>query len=97
MITDSVKELEKIFMTYGSVLYKLKLLGIKTKSNKEIEHNDLRKAVSVMMKRHPTCRWKQQKITGKKHYILAEGFYWLIEVYFQTEKYISRGYPYDVF
>lgn len=86
MITDSQTELEKIFMSYDSVLYKLKLLGIKTKGNKEIAHNDLRKAISVMIKKHPTCRWKQQRLIDKKHYILIEGFWWLVEVYFQTEK-----------
>lgn len=86
MNTDSIQELEKIFMSYDSILYKLKLLGIKTKGNKEIAHNDLRKAISVMIKKHPTCRWKQQKPMGKRHYILTEGFYWLLEVYFQTEK-----------
>lgn len=75
MITDSQTELEKIFMSYDSALYKLKLLGIKTKGNKEIAHNDLRKAISVMIKKHPTCRWKQQKSIGKKHYILIEGFW----------------------
>ena len=41
-----------------------------------------------MNKKHPICRWKQKKYRFKKYrnYILAEGFYWLIYVYFQTEK-----------
>ncbi len=85
-MTEIMPEIEKIFMSYDRVLYKLKLLGIKTKGDKEIAHNDLRKAISVMTKKHPICRWKQQKSVGKKHYILTEGFYWLIDVYFQREK-----------
>ena len=89
MITDSIQELEKIFMSYDSTLYKLKLLQIKTKGDKEITHKDLRKAVSVMDKKHPSCRWKQKKTISKKHYILSEGFWWLVEVYFQREKSIS--------
>ena len=36
MVTDTVKELEKIFMTYDSALNKLKLLNLKTKNDKEI-------------------------------------------------------------
>ena len=88
MITDSQTELEKIFMSYDRVLYKLNLVGIKTKGGKEITHKDLRQAATIMNKKHPTCRWKQQKYRFKKYrnYILAEGFYWLIYVYFQTEK-----------
>lgn len=88
MITDSQTELEKIFMSYDRVLYKLNLIGIKTKGGKEITHKDLRQAVTIMNKKHPTCRWKQRKYRFKKNknYILVEGFYWLIYVYFQTEK-----------
>lgn len=88
MITDSQTELEKIFMSYDRVLYKLNLIGLKTKGGKEITHKDLRQAATIMNKKHPTCRWKQQKYRFKKYrnYILAEGFYWLIHVYFQTEK-----------
>ncbi len=49
-MTEIMPEIEKIFMSYDRVLYKLKLLGIKTKGDKEIAHNDLRKAISVMTK-----------------------------------------------
>ncbi len=86
MITDSVKETEKIFMTYESVLHKLNLLKIKTKGNKKIQYSNIKKAVDIMVKRHPTCRWKQKRPIGRKNYILAEGFYWLLDVYFQTHK-----------
>lgn len=86
MVTDTVKELEKIFMTYDSALNKLKLLNLKTKNNKEITYIDLQRAVQFMSKKHPTCRWKQNKLINRKNYILVEVFYWLIHVYFQTEK-----------
>jgi len=39
-----------------------------------------------MVKKHPTCNWKQKKVTGKRYYILIEGFYWLKFVYFQNKK-----------
>lgn len=83
--TDSAKELEKIFLSYNSILKRFKLLNIKTKSNKEITHKDLRRAVDFMMEKHPTCKWKQKKINGKRYYILIEGYYWLILVYFNKE------------
>ena len=88
MITDSQTELEKIFISYNRVLYKLNSIGIKTKGGKEITHKDLRQAATIMNRKHPTCRWKQQKYKFKKmrNYILVEGFYWLIYVYFQKEK-----------
>lgn len=86
MVTDTVKELEKIFMTYDSALNKLNLLNLKTKNNKEITYIDLQRAVQFMSKKHPTCRWKQNKLINRKNYILVEVFYWLIHVYFQTEK-----------
>lgn len=88
MITDSQTELEKIFMSYDRVLYKLNSIGLKTKGGKEITHKALRQAATVMNKKHPTYRWKQQKyrFNKNKNYILIEGFYWLIYVYFQKEK-----------
>ena len=88
MITDSQTELEKIFISYNRVLYKLNSIGIKTKGGKEITHKDLRQAATIMNRKHPICRWKQQKYKFNKmrNYILVEGFYWLIYVYFQKEK-----------
>lgn len=86
MVTDTIRELEKIFMTYDSALNKLKLLKLKTKTGKEITYIDLQRAVQFMIKKHPTCRWKQNKLIDRKNYILAEGFYWLTDVYFQIEK-----------
>lgn len=86
MISNTEKELEKIFISYDRILYRLKILNIRTKGGKEVTHKDLRKAADVMLKKHPTCRWKCQKSKGKKHYILIEGYYWLTYVYFQSEK-----------
>lgn len=86
MNTDTEKELERIFMSYNRALENLKLLDIKTKTNKEINIRDLSNAVDIMHKNHPTCRWKCQNPDSKKHYILTEGFYWLLDVYYQQEK-----------
>lgn len=84
MISDTEKELEKIYISYNRVLYKLKLLNVTSKNGKEITAKDLRYAISFMNKKHTSCRWKCKK--KNKHYILIEGYYWLIFVYFQKEK-----------
>ena len=47
---------------------------------------DLRKAVDVMLKKHPTCRWRSEKIRSRKYFVLIEGYEWLKRVYFQKEK-----------
>lgn len=39
-----------------------------------------------MIEKHPTCRWRSEKITSRKYYILIEGYAWLLDVYFQKEK-----------
>ena len=77
---------DDVFLSYNKILKRLYLLGKKTKNGKEISHKDLRKAVSVMLKKHATCRWRSEKIRSKRYYIVIEGFYWLMSVYFQTEK-----------
>ena len=82
---DSEKELEKIFLSYNKILLKLKQQGIKTKNNNEITHKDLRQAIDVMLKKHPTCRWRSNKVKSRKFYILEEGYQWLIEVFFQNK------------
>lgn len=79
-------EFDKVFLSYWKILNKFKILNIKTKNGKEITHKDLRKAISVMNKKHPTCRWQSKKIRSKRYYILFEGYLWLLYVYFQTEK-----------
>lgn len=86
MYRDSQSELDKIFMSYNKILLRFKALNIKTKSGKEITHKDLRKAISVMIKKHPSCRWQSEKIRSRKYYILFEGYLWLMYVYFQSEK-----------
>lgn len=39
-----------------------------------------------MLKKHPTCRWRSEKILSRRYYILDEGCKWLEYVYFQKEK-----------
>lgn len=82
----SANNLDDVFLSYKKILKRLKLLGIKTKNENEITHKDLRYAIQIMEKKHPSCRWKSEKLRSKRYYILIEGFYWLIYVYFQYEK-----------
>lgn len=86
MRMDSEQVLDSIFLSYNKILKRLHLLGITTKHGKEITHMDLRKAIDVMLKKHPTCRWRSEKIKSRKYFILIEGFAWLNQVYFQKEK-----------
>ena len=44
-------------------------------NGKEVKHVDLRKAVDVMLKKHPTCRWRSEKVRSRKYFILVEGYY----------------------
>lgn len=83
---DSETELDKIFLSYNKILKRLKMNGAKTKNGKEITHKDLRKAILVMQKKHPTCRWRSNKVHSRKYYILSEGYYWLLLVFFQNKK-----------
>ena len=82
---DSESELDKIFQSYNKILSKLNKQGCKTKNNKEITHKDLRQAIEVMIKKHPTCRWRSNKVRSRKFYILDEGYWWLVDVFFQNE------------
>ena len=79
-------QFEDIFLTYNGILTRLHKLKITTKTGKEITELDLRKAIKVMVKKHPLCRWRSQKILSRKYFVLVEGYYWLIHVYFQKEK-----------
>ena len=83
---DIEKELDKIFLSYNKILMRLHALGITTKHGKEISYMDLRKAIEVMIEKHPTCRWRSEKIRSRKYFVLIEGYYWLTQVYFQKEK-----------
>ncbi len=56
MWRDSEQILDSIFLSYNKILKRLQLLRITTKHGKEVKHVDLRKAVDVMLKKHPTCR-----------------------------------------
>lgn len=86
MRRDSEQVLDSIFLSYNKILKRLHLLGITTKHEKEITHMDLRKAIDVMLKKHPTCRWRSEKIRSRKYFVLVEGYEWLKNVYFQKDK-----------
>ena len=78
--------LDSVFLSYDKILKKLHLLGLTTKQGKEIAELDLRKAINCMLEKHPTCRWRSEKIRNRKYFILIEGYYCLSNVYFQKEK-----------
>ena len=86
MRSDSEQILDSIFLSYNKILKRLHSLGVTTKHGKEISHMDLRKAIDVMLKKHPTCRWRSEKIRSRKYFVLIEGYAWLNQVYFQKEK-----------
>ena len=85
MWKDSEQALNSIFLSYNKILKRLHSLGVTTKHGKEITHMDLRKAVDVMLKKHPTCRWRSEKVKSRKYFILDEGYVWLYQVYFQKK------------
>lgn len=86
MYTDTQQILDSIFLSYNKILKKIHNLGLTTKHGKEISEMDLRKAIDVMVEKHPTCRWRSEKIRSRKYFVLVEGYYWLTQVYFQKEK-----------
>ena len=73
-------------MNYKEILQDFKENNIKTKAGKEITHKDLRTAVLMMLKQHPTCRWRSEKIKKKYYYLQYEAVIWLREVYFNNYK-----------
>ena len=86
MRMDSEQVLDSIFLSYNKILKRLHSAGKTTKHGKEISHTDLRNAIDVMIEKHPTCRWRSEKIRSRKYFVLIEGFAWLNQVYFQKEK-----------
>ncbi len=86
MQVDSEQFFDSIFLSYNKILERLHVLGITTKKGKEISELDLRRAIDIMIKRHPTCRWRSEKIRSRKYFVLIEGYYWITQVYFQKEK-----------
>lgn len=86
MRMDSEQVLDSIFLSYNKILKRLNSSGKTTKHGKEISHMDLRKAIDVMIKKHPTCRWRSEKVRSRKYFVLIEGFAWLNQVYFQKER-----------
>lgn len=85
MKMDSEQVLDSIFLSYNKILKRFQLLGVTTKYGKEITHKDLRKAILVMQEKHPKCRWRSNKVRSRKFYILDEGYWWIVEVFFQNE------------
>lgn len=79
-------KLDEVFLSYDKILFRLNIKNIKTKDNKDITHKDLRKAITVMQRKHKKCRWKSEKIRSRNFYIIIEGYYWLINVYFNSDK-----------
>lgn len=86
MNIDTQQILDSIFLSYNKIMKRLHNLGLITKHGKEISEMDLRKAIDVMVKKHPICRWRSEKIRSRKYFVLIEGYYWLTQVYFQKEK-----------
>ena len=78
-------DFDKVFMSYNKILKLLNILNVKTKTGKEITHTDLRQAVLIMLKKHPTCRWRSTRHRSRRYLILYEGYLWLRNVYFQNE------------
>ena len=67
-------------------MFRLNIQKVKTKEGNNITHKDLRKAITVMQRKHKNCRWKSEKIRSRNSFILIEGYYWLLDVYFNNEK-----------
>lgn len=86
MWRSSEQALDSIFLSYNKILKRFQLLGVTTKYGREITHEDLRKAVNIMIRKHPTCRWRSEKVKSRKYFILDEGYAWLLQVYFNKEK-----------
>ena len=86
MITDSELEIEKYFLSYKRILYRFKVLEVKTKSNKDVTYSDLAQACEIMQKKHSSCRWRFMRESDNYYYVLIEGFHWLKHVYFQNSK-----------
>lgn len=79
-------KLDEVFLSYDKILFRLNVQNIKTKDKRKITHKDLRKAITVMQRKHKNCRWKSEKIRSRNSYILIEGYYWLLNVYFNNKK-----------
>lgn len=79
-------KLDEVFLSYDKILFRLNIQKIKTKTGKEITHKDLRYAIQVMQRKHKNCRWKSEKIRSRNFYILIEGYYWLLNVYFNNNE-----------
>lgn len=86
MISNDVEIYDKIFLSYGKILNRLNNENITKKNGSKIVEEDLRRAIQIMLEKHPTCRWRSERMMSKRFYILIEGYSWLLKVYFQKEK-----------
>ena len=77
MYIDSQQILDSIFLSYNKILMRLHNLGLTTKHGKEISEMNLRKAIDVMVEKHPTCKWRSKKIRSRQYFVLIEGYYCL--------------------
>lgn len=81
----SSEEIRKlIFMNYKEVLQYFNENNVRTRANKEITHKELRTAVQIMLRKHPTCRWRSEKIKKRYYYLQYEAVIWLRDVYFNN-------------
>ncbi|MCL2859624.1 MAG: hypothetical protein FWF46_03465 [Oscillospiraceae bacterium] len=85
MVSD-VEIYDKIFLSYGKILYRLNKENITRKDGSKITMKDLMQAIHIMLEKHPTCRWRSERMRSKRFYVLVEGYAWLLQVYFQKEK-----------
>ena len=61
MWRSSEQALDSIFLSYNKILKRFQLLGVTTKYGKEITHKDLRKAIEVMLKKHPKMYYPEKQ------------------------------------
>lgn len=52
--------LDSIFLLYNKILMKPHKLGLTAKQGKEISHIDLRKAINVMVEKHPNAHTNKE-------------------------------------
>ncbi len=87
MLRSSEQALDSIFLSYNKILNKLHNLGLTTKYEKEISHVDLRKSYRGYVKKNiQLVDGEVKKVRSRKYFVLIEGYYWLLNVYFQKEK-----------
>jgi len=74
MITSTEMQMDTLYLSYSKILYRFKILNIKTRTGKEITSIDLRRAIEIMIRKHPSCRWKRITKKRNEYNILIEEF-----------------------